>query len=62
MKIFGGLLPFIGFRTWRVDNDGFPILKYEIARHSKWEADFFMIEWFFRGWILFSTEVREVAE
>jgi hypothetical protein len=47
-------LPFIGFRTLPMDNDGMPT---ELA-DAWWESDFFMVEWFGHGLIIFSTEVR----
>ncbi len=48
-------LPFIGFRTLPIDNDGVPS-EYE---NSRWKASCFMVEWFGQGIILFSTNIVE---
>ena len=52
MKLFGGILPFIGWRVVNVDNDGYPT---ESAAHFK--ADVLEVEWLGRGLILFIGKV-----
>lgn len=52
MRIFGGLLPFIGWRVIYVDNDGYPT---EGTSHFK--ADVFEVEWFNRGVSLYVGKV-----
>jgi hypothetical protein len=53
MDIWGNYLPFVGFRTCWVNNDGEPT---DIKAH--WEADMFCIEWLGFGWIFYIGEVR----
>lgn len=60
MKIMGTFLPFIGFRTFPIDNEGMPVL--EGGENSPWESDCFMLEWFGLGVILFTTGVRHVRK
>ena len=52
MRLFGGILPFIGWRIGYVDNEGFPS---EGVTH--WKADLFEIEWLGRGAVLFVGKV-----
>lgn len=47
-------LPFIGFRTIMIDNDGMP----SELECSRWESSCFMLEWFGYGVVLFTTEVK----
>jgi hypothetical protein len=54
MKIIGTIIPFIGFRTHQIDNDGFPTEIY-----TGYESDCFEVEWFGQGFIIFSTNVRK---
>lgn len=50
----GTWLPFIGFRSEFIDEDGYPT-------HEKtpWKADVFQIEWFGRGVALFVCGIKE---
>ena len=47
-------LPFIGFRTIMIDNDGYP----SDLECCRWESSAFMVEWFGHGVVLFTTNVR----
>lgn len=53
MKLFGGILPFIGWRHMYLDYDSQPCEK-ECAR---WFADVFEIEWFGCGVALYMGKV-----
>lgn len=46
------MLPFIGWRSIYVDNDGYPS---EALSH--WKADAFEIEWFGFGMVLFIGKI-----
>jgi hypothetical protein len=54
MKIFGNILPFIGFITLPMDNEGAPT---SIA-NAHFEADCFVLEWFNEGIVLFGGDLR----
>lgn len=54
MRIIGTIIPFIGFRTHLIDEDGMPTDEY-----SEWESDCFEVEWFGQGFVLFSTNIRQ---
>jgi hypothetical protein len=54
MRIFGGILPFIGWRVVNVDNDGYPT-----DGRGHFKADAFQIEWFGFGAILFIGKVYQ---
>lgn len=55
MRIFGGVLPFIGFRLIDVDRDGNPC---GCIVEEHWKADAFAVEWFGSGAILFIGKVH----
>lgn len=59
MKIFGNILPFIGFRTFSLFSDGHPDV-CGILKNPEYESDCFMFEWFGHGVILFTTSVRKI--
>jgi hypothetical protein len=54
MDIFGNYLPFIGFQTMPVDNDGEPTL----VASAHFEADFFCLEWWGHGISIWRGDVR----
>lgn len=58
MKIIGNILPFIGFKTLPVFEDGMPDMEKTLV-FPKWESDCFILEWFGFGICLFTTEIRE---
>jgi hypothetical protein len=62
MRIWGGILPFIGFKKFYVDERGFPLLNEEAnpIPVSPWWSDVFTIEWLGRGILLFTTRIRRV--
>ena len=62
MKIFGDILPFLGFRTYAITDNGYPIPDEEMTEVYKaedfpWISDCLVFEWF--GWvvILFTTKI-----
>lgn len=50
MRLFGDVLPFIGFRKITVDSEGTPC---GCIVEEHWDADAFEVEWFGHGMILF---------
>ena len=53
MRLFGDILPFIGWRVVGVDNEGMPS-----EEAPRWEADSFEVEWFGIGMVLFVGNAR----
>ena len=53
MRIFGTILPFLGFREFRVDNAG-----ERCAGRSHWKADLLVLEWLGFGWVLARSGIR----
>lgn len=51
MKLFGDILPFIGFDTLDVAKDGHPIDEHP---YNHYEADCFVISWLGVGIVLFT--------
>lgn len=56
MRIFGGILPFIGWRTTYVDRHGEPC---DCINELHWKADSFEVEWLGHGMILFIGKVHQ---
>lgn len=57
MRLFGDLLPFIGWRAINVDNEGMPC-----EEPGHWKADALEIEWFGSGAILYIGKVYHNAQ
>lgn len=57
MRIFGGPLPFVGWRVINVDNDGEPC-----DGLSHFQADAFQVEWFGAGVCLYIGKVWRRGE
>ena len=57
MRIFGGILPFFGWRVVSVDNDGTPC-----EEQSHWKADALEIEWFGIGAIVYIGNVYPASD
>ena len=57
--LFGGALPFIGFRNFPVNNEGLPIIFGDEGERSGYNTDVFVIEWLSFGMTLFTTEIKE---
>ena len=51
----GGLIPFLGFKTELVDEDGLPISE---PTNSPYIADLFVIEWLNVGFVIFAKNIR----
>jgi hypothetical protein len=54
MKIFGNILPFIGFQIMDTDSEG----NLTDVQHAHWESDFFCVEWLGCGLALSGLEPR----
>lgn len=53
MRLFGGVIPFFGWREVFVDDDGEPC-----DGPSEWIADALEVEWLGRGAVLFIGKVQ----
>ncbi len=59
--LFGGLLPWFGWRTMPCYWDGEPVLYLDADQpevKTGWEADFLTVEWFFQGATLLARNIR----
>lgn len=51
--MFGGYIPFIGFRLEYIDEDGYPT-----HEKTQWKADVFQIEWLGHSVLLFVCGIK----
>jgi len=56
--IFGGILPFIGFKVYPLTDDGTPIVSGREGKPSGWYSDVFIFEWLFIEITFFTTDVK----
>jgi len=56
--LFGGILPFIGFRNFPITDEGMPIVSGREGKPSGWYSDVFIIEWIFFTFVIFTTTIK----